>query len=382
MKRKVLFVFFLFILLFLLLSINFSKNAQFKPIVVWFVVAKYLRDDFLALAEKYKPDIVLLTVFAEDDILPLNGDKNFDLKGMVDELHKLNIKVFFSYSLFSRSMYEEIKNTSLPIEKYLHISSYSKYLRENEPERYHKLFDYYLEKGLDPEKIPMVERKPIDGFYVEIGHYSMINPLYKPYQKFLIEVINETIQIAKPDGLSFDHIRFFTFDECCNQDIRNFILENCGLDVYNYTPKPLFILNLTGWKKEDELYYMCRARLIQFAVDEILSEFPEYRKFGTTMGMIEPARANGQYIELQGKSFDGLLLMAYDMNPREVGRNVRETVGRADGKPIVLGISKLVKGVEMENIKIGLENEADGIYLLGYDFNESVHNYLLEIRKK
>lgn len=366
---------------------NFSNDttgtdSEETPFVVWYTVAKYLQPDFLDFVDAYKPDVVLLTVFAEDDIVSLNGSKDIDLKFYVDELHKREVKVFYSYSLFSRSMYEFIKdNSSLPVEEYLHVSSYAKYLRENNPQEYHKWFDYYLERGINPEEIPMVERKPIDDYYVEVGHYSMIDPLYIPYQNFLIQVINETVSVAKPDGLAFDHIRFFTFDEAYNENIRNYILTNCGLNIYEFTPKPPFVLSATGWSEDDQLYYGCRAELIQAVVENITSHFPEYPKYGTTMGMIDPARANGQYVELQAETFDGLLLMAYDKDSNEVARNVKETVSFAKNTPVILGISKTVDEVKIENVKAGFENGAKGVYLLGYDFEEEVHGYLLEIRK-
>jgi hypothetical protein len=34
----------------------------------------------------------------------------------------------------------------------------------------------------------------------------------------------------------------------------------------------------------------------------------------------------------------------------------------------------------MENIKAGLKNGVDGIYLLGYKFEDSLHEYLLSLR--
>ncbi|MDI6798853.1 MAG: hypothetical protein QMD12_02560 [Candidatus Aenigmarchaeota archaeon] len=369
----------LFLLFIFFVSLSSEKKFNRKPVVVWYIVAKYVEDDFFEMVEKYKPDIILLSVFAEDDILPLNGSKDFDLKAFVEKSHALGVRVFYSYSIFSRSMYEYIKNTSLPLEQYLHVSAYAKYLRENDEKAYHELFDYYLENGLNPEDIPRVKRKPVGGFYVEIGHYSMINPLYKPYRDFIAKVINETIQVAKPDGLAFDHIRFFTFDAGYDEDIREYVLGNFGLDIYNYTPKPPFLLDKEGWSKEDRIYYDARAKLIEYAVSDIINRFSGYKKFGTTIGVIDPARANGQYVELQANVFDGLLLMAYDDDPKEVARNVRETVLKAGNKEVILGISVTVDD-PIENIKDGLENGASGIYLLGYSFNEDVHNYLLEVR--
>jgi len=369
----------LVILLFLFLyySINFFHTTK-KPVVVWYTVFKY-SGDLLEKAAKYKPDIVIISVFAEDDVVPLNGSEPSELKKLADELHSMNIKVFYSYSVFSRSMYEEIKNTNLTIEQYLHVSGYAKYLRENNPKRYHELFDYYLAHGINPEYIPRVERKPVDGFYLEVGHYSMIDPLYEPYRKFIIQVINETTAAARPDGLAFDHIRFFSFDEGYNKDIHDFILQNYNFEIYNFTPKPIFQLDVIGWSDADKTYYDSRAKVIEYASSDILGRFPSYKKFVTTMGMIDPARSNGQYVELQANQADALLLMAYDKNPDEVARNVKETAKKS-GRDVILGISQLTKETAINNIKAGLEGGASGIYLLGYNFDENVHNYLMEIR--
>ena len=368
------------LLLFLCFSIKyFGKTAEArKPVVVWYTVFKY-DGDLLEKAARYRPDIVIISVFAEDDVVPLNGSSPSKLKELTDGLHGMNISVYYSYSVFSRSMYEEIKHTNLPVEQYLHVSGYAKYLRENDEKRYHELFDYYLEHGLDPEDIPRVERKPVDGFYVEVGHYSMIDPLYEPYRRFIIQVINETVAIAKPDGLAFDHIRFFTFDEGYNRDIRDFILRNFDFDIYNFTPQPIFQLDSNGWTKADTTYYDSRAGVIAYASADILDKFPQYKKMATTMGVIDPARSDGQYVELQARQADTLLLMAYDRNSSEVARNVRETAKKS-GMDVILGISLLTNETAVENIKAGLDNRASGIYLLGYNFGEDVHNYLLEIR--
>ncbi|MCK4497402.1 MAG: hypothetical protein KAU24_04345, partial [Candidatus Aenigmarchaeota archaeon] len=185
-----------------------------KPLVVWFVVAKWLGPDFLEMAEKYKPDIVLLTLFAEDEVVPYHvWHGKEEVKNLVDGLHESGARVFFSYSLFSRAPYDEVVDRNISVEDNIHLSDFSRYLRENEEDQYHRYFDYYIEHGIDPEKIPKVLRKPVDGYYIPIGHYTVIDPLYEPYKRFLIDVINETLQIAEPDGLAFDHIRFFTFDE-------------------------------------------------------------------------------------------------------------------------------------------------------------------------
>ena len=58
----------------LFVSSNFSAHLveteqiepNENPIVVWYVIAKWLEPDFLDMVEKYQPDIVLLTIFAED----------------------------------------------------------------------------------------------------------------------------------------------------------------------------------------------------------------------------------------------------------------------------------------------------------------------------
>jgi hypothetical protein len=353
-----------------------------NPEVVWYVVAKWLQPDFMSYVDAYKPDSVILTVFAEDDVQPLNGSKEINLTRIVDQLHERNVSVYFGYSLYSRSMYEEIKHTNLSVEEYLHVSSYARYLRETDQERYHELFDYYTDRGLDPESIPKVSRKPVDGYYVEIGHNSMTDPLYQPYQDFLVGAINETLNAAKPDGLAFDHIRFFTFDAGYNPEMREYILQECGLDIYGYSPQPPFVLDRIGWTRDDRAFYDCKAMMIRDSVDYVIRNFPEYEKWGTTMGMIDPARANGQYVEMQSQIFDGLLLMAYDRDPNEIARNVRETKENAGGKRVILGISKLTEDTAVDNVKAGLENGADGIYLLGYHFDEGLHRYLLDIRKK
>ena len=358
---------------------NSAENG--KAVVVWYVIAKWLEPDFLDMVDKYKPDIVLLTIFAEDDVVPYHVWHGSQVvRDLVDELQQRGVKVFFSYSLFSRAPYDEVVVRNINIEENIHLSDFSRYLKENEEGQYHRYFDYYLEHGLDPENIPKVLRKPVEGYYIPIGHYTVIDPLYEPYTEFLKDVIKETLQIAEPDGLAFDHIRFFTFDEGYNQDIRNYILENHGLDVYEYEPNPPFVLNHTGWTDEDRIYYDARAELISRVTKEVVSEFPG-EKFATTIGMIDPARANGQYVELQARTFDTLLLMAYDKNPEEVKRNVRETI-QISGTDVILGINKII-GTDKDiknNINAGLEAGAKGIYLLGYDFSDDVHEYLLKMR--
>jgi DNA-binding LacI/PurR family transcriptional regulator len=71
--------------------------------------------------------------------------------------------------------------------------------------------------------------------------------------------------------------------------------------------------------------------------------------------------------------------MAYDKDPSEVARNVKETIKKS-GKDVILGISLLTNETAIENINAGLNSGAAGIYLLGYNFDEKVHNYLMEIR--
>lgn len=354
-----------------------------NPIVVWYVIAKWLEPDFLDMVEKYRPDIVLLTVFAEDDVVPYHvwyGE--YRVRDLVNGIRERGSRVYFSYSLYSRAPYDEVVVRGIPIEENIHLSDFSRYLRENEEDQWHVYFDYYYDHGVDPEKLPKVMRKPVEGYYIPIGHYTVIDPLHEPYREFLREVINETVRIIEPDGLAFDHIRFFTFDEGYNQDIRDYLLEKSGLDVYEYTPRIFVAIRQTGWTDDDIRYFDTRAELINEVTREIMSGFPG-EKFGTSMGMIDPARANGQYAELQGQIFDKLLLMAYDMDPAEVGRNVRETI-EASGVPVILGINRIIGSDEsiISNINSGLNNGAAGIYLLGYDFSDRIHEYLLKIRGK
>jgi len=385
MQRKFIVVILALIILFFVFNtfsaqiIVFERNE--KPVVVWYVIAKWLGPDFLEMVEKYKPDIVLLTVFAEDDVVPYHvWHGEHKLRNLVEQIHNRGAKVFFSYSLFSRAPYDEVVVRNISIEDHIHISDFSRYLKENEEDQYHRYFDYYLEHGIDPEEVPKVLRKPVEGYYIPIGHYTVIDPLYEPYRRFLMDVIDETIQIAEPDGLAFDHIRFFTFDEGYNQDIRDYILEKSDFDIYDYTPRPFLTIKQTGWREGDRVYYDSRAELINNVTHGIISGFPG-EKFGTTMGMIDPARANGQYVELQGRIFDSLLLMAYDRNPAEIERNVRETL-EMSGIDVILGINKIIGSDEdiIRNIDAGLKSGASGIYLLGYDFSDEVHKYLLEVR--
>ncbi len=373
----------------LFVSSNFSAHLveteqiepNENPIVVWYVIAKWLESDFLDMVEKYQPDIVLLTIFAEDDVVPYHvwhgGAK---VKTLVEQIRERGPDVYFSYSLFSRAPYDEVVVRNIHIEENIHLSDFSRYLKENEIDQYHRYFDYYLEQGLDPEDIPKVLRKPIEGYYVPIGHYTVIDPLYEPYKNFLKTAIEDTLRIVKPDGLAFDHIRFFTFDEGYNQDIRDYILDESGLDVYEYTPTPMFNINKVGWTFNDHAYYDTRARLISEVTQEIVKDL-DYTKFGTTMGMIEPARSNGQYVEFQGQTFDTLLLMAYDKNPNEIRRNVKATIEKS-GTDVILGISKITGDDDdiIKNIDAGLESGASGIYLLGYDFNKDVHEHLMTVR--
>lgn len=352
-----------------------------KPAVVWYVIAKWLEPDFLDMVEEYRPDIVLLTIFAEDDVVPYHvWHGGARVRALVEEIRSRGPEVYFSYSLFSRAPYDEVVVRDINIEENIHLSDFSRYLKENEEDQYHRYFDYYLDQGIDPEDMPRVLRKPVEGYYIPIGHYTVIDPLYEPYKEFLKNAIKETLEIIEPDGLAFDHIRFFTFDEGYNQDIRDYILDESGLDVYTYTPIPQFVLNKEEWTDDDRTYYDTRARLISEVTREIVSGF-DYTMFGTTMGMIEPARSNGQYAELQGQTFDALLLMAYDKDPEEIRRNVKATAD-VSGTGVILGISKTVGGDSdiISNIDAGLDSGARGIYLLGYDFSDEVHEHLLDVR--
>jgi len=367
-------------------SLEISGNET--PVVVWYVVAKRLGADFLEKAEMYRPDIILLTVYAEDDIAPYPiVNSSFDLAGLVDSLHDMGIEVFYSYSLFSRSSLSREEYDRLLFEEGIpyseqdiHMADYAEYLRETNAIEYFDTYGIYLKNGLNPESIPHVQRKPVEGYYIPPGHYTSIDPLHQPYHEFMASMMRQTITMAEPDGLAFDHVRFFTFDDGYNQDCRDFILDLSGLDIYEHTPKPIF--QVSDWDSNDGLYYDSRAQLIGHAVSDIISrpQFSGYRKFGTSMGMTEPARANGQYVELQGELYDALLLMAYDDNPDEVARNVRETVSNT-GAEVILGVPPFI-GEEacMENIKAGLEAGANGVYLLGYTFGDEIHQYLLDLR--
>ncbi len=373
------------IILLLAASAMMFFPAKERPVVAWYVVVKHLGDDFLEKAEQYRPDIILLTVYAEDDILPLNGS-DFDIKGMVDSLHALGIEVYYSFSLFSRSAvpreeYERLMEEGIPYsEQNIHMADYSRELKENNPEKYLELFGPYLEAGLDPEEIPHVERKPVDGYYIPPGHYTSIDPMYQPYHEFMAKMIQKMIDIAKPDGLVFDHGRFFTFDDGYNKDIRDWILNESGFDIYNYTPRPIFEIG-ENWTAEDRTYYDMRAQVIKHAVSDIVSRFPGYPKFATTIGMIEPARVNGQYVELQIQVFDALLLMEYGEDEKIVRENVRKTAEKIGSSRVILGIFPFGNPeTAIRNIDIGMENSVKGIYLLGYDFPDSVHDYLLKIR--
>jgi len=368
-------------------TIALSGNNE-TPLVVWYVVAKRLGPDFMEKASAFRPDILLLTVYAEDDIAPYPlVNRSFDLAGLVDGLHGLGVKVFFSFSLFSRSslpreeydrlLYEE----GIPYpEQTIHMADYARHLRETNETLYHETYDIYLENGLDPEKIPHVERKPVDGYLIPPGQYTSIDPLYQPYHEFMVRMMEQIIAIAEPDGLAFDHVRFFTFDDGYNQDCRDWMFNASGLDIYEHTPRPMF--HITEWSGDDALYYDTRAQLISHAVSDIIDrpQFDGYEKFGTSMGMTEPARSNGQYAELQGQLYDAVLLMAYDDDSNEVARNVRET-NEASGADIILGVPGFIgEEAVMRNIDAGLAAGARGIYLLGYTFSDDVHDYLLELR--
>ncbi len=351
------------------------------PEVVWFVVHKFLGPDFWDMAEEYRPDTIILTVFPEDDLVPLNRT-DFDLAGFVQKAHSLGIDVYFSFSVLSRSAYEEVKNMPYEdIEDLAHVSDFSAYIRGLNESRYHYFFDYWLDRGVVPEDVPHVLRKPVEGFYVPIGHHTDIDPLYYPYREMIADSIQEMLDEAEPDGLAFDHVRFFTFDEGYNPDIISWVSGCAGRDMSQYTPKPMFQLDMSGWSEEDRLWYDCRAELISETMNNITSRFPGYSKMGTTMGYTEPARSNGQYVELQAGSYDYLLLMAYDSDPAEVARNIRETREMIGDTRLILGISKYYgDGSAIANIDAGLDSGADGIYLLGYDFGEEVHRHLLDVR--
>lgn len=360
-----------------------SPALSERPFIAWYVGGKYIDEDFYIAAEKYRPDAVILTVFAEDDIIPMNG-KEFDLNGLVQRMHSLGIEVYFSFSLFSRSSkgyddYQADLERGISYEEQaIHLADYAEKVMAESPESFGDIFSSYIKYGLNPREIPHAVRKPVDGYYVEPGVYTSINPLYEPYQRFLAGVIGETLQKAEPDGLAFDHIRFFTFDSDFSNLSAEFALENCRIDFNDYTPAPLFAASA-----EDMVYYDCRAQMVQAGTDSVVSSF-NFPKWGTTMGMTEAARANGQYVELQGQAFDALLLMEYGSDPVKTGENVKETKERC-GCGVILGIPPFINGTaKMLNVRAGLENGADGIYLLGYeDFGEEFMEYLhFDARKR
>ena len=368
------------IVVFAAVAIALSLGTVFaeRPVVAWYVVAKHLNlTDFFEKAEAYRPDVVLLTVYAEDDMVPFNGT-GFPLEEVVDRLHTQGIRVFYSFSLFSRSAlpfeaYMELNESGIPFEELnISVARYARFLRE---QRTDDVFDYWRERGLDPETIPISERKPVDGYYTEPGHYTSINPLFRPYRVFMKKVIGEIVERKRPDGLAIDHGRFFTFDEGFNTDIREWMMEKKGVDIGNYTPRPMF--QIQEWAEADRAYYDGRAELVAEAVSDILSGF-DFPVWGTTMGMTEPARSNGQYVELQARNYQKLLLMAYDTDTMEVERNVRATGGNGS---VILGVFPFENiSQALENIETGLRAGARGVYLLGYRFPAEVHEKLLRIR--
>jgi hypothetical protein len=370
----------------ILISLILIPRIPTKPKIVWFVVWKNIEEDFIQKATRYKPDFVILTIFAESDLVPPNESK-FDLREFVEKMHELGIKVYFGFSLFSHSAYDDLKEEfglefarqKLANPKELHIAEFARSLKRRNPERYEEFFSIYLEKGLIPEEIPNPKRKPVKGYYLPPGTFTSICPLYTQFQRFLREMIEEAISIAKPDGLAFDHIRFFTFDQCFCERCKKFMLSK-GLNLDDYTPKPIFVLEREGWREEDKIFYQGKSEIVILAIENVTSEF-SLERWGTTMGVTRPARSVGQYVELQARVFDSLLLMAYDEDPREVFRNVRETV-ELSGAPVVLGIhSNFSYSIAMRNAEVGLLAGASGIYLLGYKFDDRTLEGISNLRR-
>jgi len=318
----------------------FSPQKKQETEVFWCVnLEKIDISDFYSKIEQFPPDSVILTVFSCDDYYAFN-DTRIDVYEIFDFLKQRKIKVYFGFSLFSRPV--------------------------------------YALNNLQAKAV----RKPVPGFYVPPGMDTTLNPLYEPLIDNLIEIINDSISKIKPDGLSFDHTRFFTFDEDFSNLSRKYYMEKYNFDLNNFTPKPIFILNQkeVGWTREDKLFYDVKAEIIHTGTRKIRDNFSDFEVLAPTMGMTEPARSAGQYVELQREIFDKFLLMAYDKNSTEAVRNLNETM-KASKKPVILGIHPFFSDAEaIENIDNAVKNRAFGVYLLGFNFSDAVFRHLSLIR--
>jgi hypothetical protein len=73
--------------------------------------------------------------------------------------------------------------------------------------------------------------------------------------------------------------------------------------------------------------------------------------------------------------------MEYGKDESFVRDNVKKTAEAVGGSRVILGIFPFENpDLSIRNINIGLENGVKGVYLLGYKFPDSVHEYLLKIR--
>jgi len=311
----------------------FLSTPKREYTTMWYVNLDEINSSlFLEKITAYPPDMVLLTVYSADDYFALN-DTRINITHIAETLEKNNISYYWGFSLFSRP------------ELFARTSIYA------------------------------AQRKPVEGYYLPPGLNATVCPLYPEIQDYMIGIINQTLRFRKPAGLSFDHTRFFTFDEGFNPRCREWILSNYGLDIDNFTPTPMFILDQDGgikWTNEDRIYYDSRAELIYQCTKNITDKFSSYELLGTTMGATEPARSAGQYAELQGLLFDSMLLMTYDLDSKEISRNVAQT-SLLSKKQVILGIHPFMnETVIFSNIKAGIDSGAKGIYLLGFNFTDPV----------
>lgn len=317
----------------LLISGFLLKEVKNDYITVWYINLDEINSTlFLEKVIKYPPDLVLLTIYSADDYYAVN-DTRINLTFILNTLENNSIDYYFGFSLFS------------------HPDLVAKH----------------------PEFKAV--RKPVEGYYTEPGSNTSVCPLYTKIQEDMIGIINETIEFREPKGLVFDHTRFFAFDEGYNPLCKEWILTNYGLNLDSFTPTPVFILNQDNgskWTKEDRVYYDSRADLIYQCTKNITKEFSSFELFGTTMGFTEPGRSDAQYVELQGNIFDRILLMAYDNTSSEISRNVRKTK-ELSKKPVILGLHPFMnETVIFNNIRQGINSGASGIYLLGFNFTDSI----------
>jgi len=324
------FLFFLFII---------TSRGDFE--IMWYINLDEIDTNaFFEKIEKYPPDTVIFTIYSCDDYYALN-DTRIDARDIINKVKGMGITTHLSYSLFSHPRY---------------------------------VIDHPEAKA---------ERKPVDGFYIPPGQNTSVNPLYEPLHEFMRGVIKDSLDGLETGVLAFDHIRYFTFDEGFSESAKRYVWENYHLNLSEFTPTPMFILDMEGWTEQDRVYYDARADMIHRATLEVIDEFSEdYELWGTTMGYTQPARSNGQYVELQGKIFDRMLLMSYDENTTETKRNLAETIKRT-GNPVYLGLhpEKSSESI-INNTMMAAENNAEGVYFLGFDFPDDVFEAVSKIKKE